>query len=857
MKFYFLLIVLLFIGMVTSAPSDYLELVSNTPNCGAFDIPVCETVYKIKNPSLLSNSNVDQTSFKLFFQELSTGLSEDTTNLQNIKLEYYNGVKWTTLDRKNFNLPMLPNSNNLLRITAKKVWKPTGYLNEERIENIDNIIGLFGYNYTEYAWWNSSYTYRRSVTTTADAASNRSVWILSQNLTQTILNGKLDSQGACARLTGSDETTLLFMENKYANLTTGMNATYLVLNDTMLAGANIRYLYYSNLTGCSYSDAFRVGAYNWSGLMRAFWFVGNTNNVSFQPDFPMYTNNWTVLTNPANTTLGGLGYAASFSNSFIQSTGNSRWNNFPTATIVSYFKSLASANFAPYTRGVLANRDIGITHSSKMIFTSDAGTHYLQTTSAWDTTYFHTYGIDLNGTGWTVYVDGSFNNSLANTTGIPNDVNKINTLGGVPGYALANFSGYMSYMLFFNRSLSYSEHKLLASWGSEPLGSETQQNTSGNIVLNSYDQITGLGVITNITISNSTYSVQINNTQTYTADFVNLPSGLVTIVFSNSSYYSTSIITTISNSSQTINAYLIPLSNPYAIFVRFHTANPQGNVISNVLITLRISNNIIGSSLTDGSGIAGFYLVSTKSYNLTAEATGFDTVSQMIMPVLSDLYITLGGTSGITNFNFLFANVTWYLTPDPRALFTNDSLINFTINSVDGNLEWYGLALTYNETTIFNQTNYTNPTGGTILVIVNLTGRSGHVFAHPYFKKVGYAELYDSSSPFLIVNEIKQYYNTSGSMGSFIAQKASLGVSDFAYAFILLAIGFAITILISRTLNISAGVVGLVVLAFIALFGIFSPLYSGITPNSLEYWGIFTWIIMVIISIIIIRYGGF
>jgi hypothetical protein len=182
------------------------------------------------------------------------------------------------------------------------------------------------------------------------------------------------------------------------------------------------------------------------------------------------------------------------------------------------------------------------------------------------------------------------------------------------------------------------------------------------------------------------------------------------------------------------------------------------------------------------------------------------------------------------------------------------SVINFTIYSLDSKLEWYGLAITYNNSLIFNQSNTTPATGGIILVEINLTNRAGFVFAHPYFKKVGFLEYYDNSAPFWIEgNQTKQIMNNTGVLGTLIATKADLNLGN-NFGIILIFIGMLLTAVLTKRMGIAGGAVGVLFLAFIGLFGVFTP--ANITPDNPLYWGVYVFILLVSIAIVFIRWGG-
>jgi hypothetical protein len=374
-----------------------------------------------------------------------------------------------------------------------------------------------------------------------------------------------------------------------------------------------------------------------------------------------------------------------------------------------------------------------------------------------------------------------------------------------------------------------------------------------DFTLRAYNFLTSAEIIFNATIANSTTTILTPNLKGYTNFTSEIPLGALTINLFNASYYPARILINNNFSLQVLNAYLLPIDNPLNIFVRLHVNNPQGGQITGALITVSYSGNLITQAYTDSAGIVSFYLDSSKAYTIVSTYPGLTDLTTSIVPVTNDYYITMGNT-GETTFAYTFSNLTWSLAPNPRGLYINLSVINFTIYSLDSKLEWYGLAITYNNSLIFNQSNTTPATGGIILVEINLTNRAGFVFAHPYFKKVGFLEYYDNSAPFWIEgNQTKQITNNTGVLGTLIATKADLNLGN-NFGIILIFIGMLLTAVLTKRMGIAGGAVGVLFLAFIGLFGVFTP--ANITPDNPLYWGVYVFILLVSIAIVFIRWGG-
>jgi hypothetical protein len=390
---------------------------------------------------------------------------------------------------------------------------------------------------------------------------------------------------------------------------------------------------------------------------------------------------------------------------------------------------------------------------------------------------------------------------------------------------------------------------------------------SGNLNITAYDESSGANIYFNASITNGSSTYVTPNALSHLNSSIYFPQGSNTITFQNASYYTRQIISTILNNSQTIQIYLLPISNPSNVFVRFTAVDGAGASIPNVLINITKGTNQIESKYTDAAGVASFYLDYTQSYTVVSSKIGYPTIAlSPLIPTQQDYYIQMS-QSNVINPQYTFTNISWSLLPDPRKLYQNSSVIKFTIQSQDSQLEYFGLALEYQNAIIFNFTNSTSPAGGNITVYVDLSSRvNGSIIAHPYFKKFNFIEYYDSSSYFPIANETESpFYNATGLM-KFVSGIRQSGLSREALGFVLMFFCLIFSAIITRTIGVGAGIVALIFLSFAALFGIFaqnpadSPFIYNTelgreVPNT-SYWGVFAFMVLVIIAIIIVRVTG-
>lgn len=388
---------------------------------------------------------------------------------------------------------------------------------------------------------------------------------------------------------------------------------------------------------------------------------------------------------------------------------------------------------------------------------------------------------------------------------------------------------------------------------------------SKNFTIFIYDANTYAQIYFNATISNSTTSFTTSNGNTYTNSTAIVPYGTISITPSNASYYSQTFYSTNDYTKKILSYYLLSISNPNNIYVRFWITNGNGLAVENALISIKQNGYNFGDKYTDSSGGTFFWMDSTKIYTINVTSSEGNIYRNSFTPIQNDYYISVGTSQYIT-FDFLFTNLTLSFFPDPRIIYPNASFINFTITSIDNKLEWFGLVLIENNTMFYNGSTVST-SGGSITAIINTTNHTQTIFVHPYFKKVGYPEYYSDTIALYVYNG-SQYFNYTGLGAIVVGVRNSFGITktntknNLALGISLLTIGFLFSAFIARYIGVGSGMIAMLVLVLVAFFGVFSPsvdpttIISGYEAPDPTYWGWLLWICLVVISIIVLRIIG-
>lgn len=235
----------------------------------------------------------------------------------------------------------------------------------------------------------------------------------------------------------------------------------------------------------------------------------------------------------------------------------------------------------------------------------------------------------------------------------------------------------------------------------------------------------------NWTASNSTFSYSgfYNLTPLFT-NFSILPNGINTVTFRNSGYYISNYLVTLNPFViQNLQAYMLNITDPYAIAVTFYIKSNTGIPLTSATVQLQqlIGGNYVsvGSGLTDGTGGITFYMDRSLTYNVIASYQSLGTTINNFVPANNQYTIYLGGSP--SNYTPPFANFSYDYNPKTFQIANTSNLIPFNCSYIDSNgaLLYWGLNLYatnssgVNFTLIYSTNVTSSATGGIAPVLVN------------------------------------------------------------------------------------------------------------------------------------------
>lgn len=755
--------------MVSAAPLVYER--SYTPNCGGLGEPICEATYEIINQDPISlSTKAEDVTFK-YKTETDQELKTSIPYLRNSKVLYSIDNKEYTDDFKTIE-NIEAGKSYFIKLIAEKVWQPTENEGEYYLPNVDQVLSAFGTDYVQWAWWNSTYPYKRLYNFTGYGNSVGSIGVFNLNLSQSFAENKVDAFGHCLKFSDYSETYEIYGLNKYSVPLNQTNATVFLLNLTVVNGNNAIWLYYgqTNPSTCSINMANKLNAAAASGLVRANLFLNDTYNQSNFIDSanPSYNFSRVGVRLTRNMSLGFNGDFTLTPKTNITSV-NTGFNNLAAGTVITYVNISSWVNTALVTRGYVVgtNRDFSMATTTNVVLCSMNATASALNTTPLVTNTPYVVSCDWNGTAQRMFVDGILNTSTTTTNTLPNSAGRPIGIAGFADYDASQFDGKMSFILFFNRTLNASEHRLIADFNKGFVGVEELENSLLSYI-RAYDLLTGEQVYFNGTIVNSTTSYTIPQGLSFSAATSLLPQGLSTTTVQNASYYPSQITEILTNQSLNYTLYLNPKSNPNIIFVRFHVVESGYSPITNAYIFIQYVSGgtyTVTSCLTDSTGTCGVYLDSSKTFLITASATGYSSSITSIQPTGQDYTISLTSTSGLINYIPTYYGVSYQLSPAILNAISNWTIINYTVRDSTSQLISYGLNLTYNGVLIFNQTNTTPSFGGTILVNLSTEGKVGNLTAIFHFRKANQSSVIQTYSYTIYQNLTMENWSLSSAMG--------------------------------------------------------------------------------------------
>jgi len=250
----------------------------------------------------------------------------------------------------------------------------------------------------------------------------------------------------------------------------------------------------------------------------------------------------------------------------------------------------------------------------------------------------------------------------------------------------------------------------------------------------------------NLTLTNATHTTTEYNITTYNNNTV---LGDLTIDYISTDFPSRKRYVIVpAASSLNISIYSLNSSNGHT--VSYYVVDTSERPINNVLVTARrligASWYVVDQERTDAAGVAQLFLQSTASYELFFNRSGYSDVNSTTTPSESSYKVYMGITGGYTgNISAtVWENLSITLAPIGFGLINNTTTFNFTINSSDSQLEWWGLNLTWGNGTLIYSNNTTAAVGGIMTHSVNLSQDEGeNITMQVWFKKQNFTAWYD------------------------------------------------------------------------------------------------------------------
>jgi hypothetical protein len=243
-----------------------------------------------------------------------------------------------------------------------------------------------------------------------------------------------------------------------------------------------------------------------------------------------------------------------------------------------------------------------------------------------------------------------------------------------------------------------------------PLSDEAKTFT-----IRTFDESTGLRIYFLATIANSTNTTNTGYQYEYEESTLIVPNGEVSVIVSNSSYYSNTYVGTIvPNTTSTLDAYLQPTDNPNVHQVSFVTVTPNNQALPGTLVTIARTVGgswaTVGRKYTDSTGIASFYMDSTVQYQVTAFSLGQNIVVQSITPT-QDLYSIIMWMYNKTSVpESTYYDIQWDYTPQGPINEMKFHNFTYSTHSDNGFINWTAWSI-YNNTALIHFENNSNPYG--------------------------------------------------------------------------------------------------------------------------------------------------
>jgi hypothetical protein len=209
----------------------------------------------------------------------------------------------------------------------------------------------------------------------------------------------------------------------------------------------------------------------------------------------------------------------------------------------------------------------------------------------------------------------------------------------------------------------------------------------------------------------------------------------------------------------------------------------------------------ISLDLTDGAGVATFFLDPDVDYTVTASKSGFTTVTKTVRPTTNnEIFNFILGAPDTTSFTSFASGVMYFFTPSNNSV-TNATDFRFSFNLTSEIFNVTDCRLTIrNSTTNLNQTNSSFGTGFCNMSLVTDTANHDLIESRAFYQLNGSANM--TVSYFYQVGEFNAGNFSLKSLVDDLTNFSDAGFNNFSRFLIAFIVIFAITAFVARTASV-------------------------------------------------------
>jgi len=339
-----------------------------------------------------------------------------------------------------------------------------------------------------FAWWNSNWQYRQKLTLDTTQLSNDVTddlpIMVRVDSTNTAFWNHVDSTGKDVRFVASDDTTELKYHFEKFDYSNQEMIAWVKVTDTFTASSDIYiYMYYGNSNATDAQD--EAGTYT-----ADFNAVYHMDDASGGASDSTGNHNATEGDAPTYQATGKIGYAMNFDGSADYLNTGFHLDGETQATVTAWAsrstvtESQQDVIFGTqHIPGGIAFWWFGFTDSNvyRPYFSlrKDGDIYDLSTTDYIDDSTWHFWAMKIDGSNFTVFIDGENKNSIAYTDTVPSDYSYYIGAVNTNDSATAHFPGKIDEIKVISAALSDDAIKLLYLSESNQLITFGNEETSG------------------------------------------------------------------------------------------------------------------------------------------------------------------------------------------------------------------------------------------------------------------------------------------------------------------------------------------------------------------------------------------